>query len=338
MNTGEPERKLKVGFVGCGSHARMAIYPCLRMAPIELCAVCDMIPEKGQEVGGWFGAQRIYTDHIEMMEQETLDAIFVVAGPKVHPVVACDALDRGLHVWMEKPPALSSADAIEVVKRSEKAGKHVMVGFMKRFATGYVMAKEAMGDPAFGTPTMLHCRYTSAPYADEENHVRDFAIHHLDLARFFMGDVSRIYVEKSRIRDGVLAIAATVKFVNGAVGVLHLGSCEGWFSGGERVTIGGDETAVIVDNVVSFQRFPKPAPGREGDAHLKHGTFWEPNWYYPADRNSGLVHQGYAGEVRHFAESILAGAAPKPDMRDGYEALRLVEAIIESDGAVVELS
>jgi len=307
------------------------------MAPIELCAVCDLVPEKAQEVGRWFGAQRTYTDHREMMEREQLDAVFVVAGPRVHPVVACDALERGLHVWMEKPPAASSADAMDVVRASEKAGKHVMVGFMKRFATGYLKAKESSESAEFGTPTFIECRYTSGRYPDEATHILDFSIHALDLVRFFMGDVSRLYAEKFRLRDGSVAIAVTLKFANGAVGTLHLGSCEGWFNAGERVVIGGDGTAVVVDNVVNFMQLPRESPEKPHSSPLEHGSFWHPNWFYPADINTSLAHQGYVGEIRHFAESILAGTAPKPDISDGYEALRLVEALQQHGGALVEI-
>jgi len=337
MQVADSKRKLRAGFVGCGAHARQNIYPCLRAAPIELCAVCDLMPEKAQEVAGWFGAKRVYADHREMMEREELDAAFVVVGPKVHPMVARDALERGLHVWMEKPPAPSSAEAMEVVRASETAGKHVMVGFMKRFATGYVMAKKSIERPDFGCPTFLELRYTSGAYPDDDSHVLDFAIHHLDLARFFMGDVARLYAEKFRLREGSVAIAVTLKFATGAVGTMHLGSCEGWFSGGERVTIGGDGTAVIVDNLVNFTRFPAESREDGGKSFLKQGASWQPNWFYPADFNSSFAHQGYIGEIRHFAESVLMGTAPKPDIRDGYQALRLVEAVLGSDGTVVEL-
>ena len=84
MSAEEEEKKLRVGFVGCGNHARTAVYPCLRTAPIDLCAVSDLIPEKAREVAGWFGAVGLVDfrleEHAGLASSRDLPATFIASA------------------------------------------------------------------------------------------------------------------------------------------------------------------------------------------------------------------------------------------------------------------
>ena len=128
--------KVRVGFVGCGHHATHKIYPALRYAPIELVAVCDLDPQKAERNRRNFGAERAYTDYQDMMDKEKLDAVMAVVNAEVHCKVALDALQRGLHVWTDKPPAASVADLQGLAEARRKAGKRHEVGFQNPTSAG----------------------------------------------------------------------------------------------------------------------------------------------------------------------------------------------------------
>lgn len=325
--------RLRIAFVGCGTHAGIAIYPSLRYAPIELAAVCDLVEERARANADIFGAGAVYTDYRTMLDRESVDAVFVVGPPDLHREVALEALDRGLHVFMEKPPAEDLAGARAILERSRATGRHVMVGFMKRFALAYGKAKELMSDPGFGKPTHINAKYCHWQCRDLHWHLIYMSVHMLDLVRFFMGDMERVHAEKC-VAGGQHAFALAVKFKNGASGLVGLTAMEPRVQ--ERVTLSGEGQMVEVDNLVDLRVFGREQRGI-GLEFEPEDRFWRPDFAIPHLQQNSLFLQGYAGEVQHFAESILAGREPTSNIHDGYKAMQLVEILSSTDGETVPI-
>jgi predicted dehydrogenase len=322
---------LRVAFVGCGNHAGIAIYPSLRHAPIELVAVCDVVEQKAHAYARRFGAERAYGDYRQMLDREKVDAAFVVGPPDLHREVALEALDRGLHVFMEKPPAEDLAGARAVLDRSRATGRQVMVGFMKRFGLAYQKAKELMSRPEFGAPTHINARYCHWECRDLHWHLIYMSVHMLDLIRFFMGDLARVHVEKC-VANGQTAFALAVKFTNGASGLVSLTAMEPRVQ--ERVIVTGEGQMIEVDNLVNLRVFDRKQPG-VGLEFEPEDRVWRPDFAIPHLQQDSLFLQGYAGEVRHFADSLLAGRELEVSIHDGYKAMQMVEILERADGETV---
>lgn len=150
MNYDQKIRPLRVGFIGCGRHTTKMLYPRLRMARMQLAAVCDLDEAKAQRNARWFGAEHIYTEHRRMLEDPSLEAVLICTGTGTHTPLALDCLERGLPVFVEKPPALNLAQAEQLRARSEDLNLPVMVGTMKRHALVYRRMKEIIASPDFG--------------------------------------------------------------------------------------------------------------------------------------------------------------------------------------------
>lgn len=327
--------KVKLGFVGCGYHAIRNMYPSLQYSPIELVAVCARHEESAKKTAKLFGAKSFYTDYRRMFQSEELDAVCVVTPPQLHPEITIDALRNGLHVLVEKPIAYEKDmkrtldKAREIREVSRETEKFVMVAFMKRFGLAYKRAKEIISGKDFGLPTHITSKF--CPHRSTDRTPHDFLVitsgHHLDLVRFFMGDAERVYAEKN-IRGNQIAAAVSLRFKSGAVGQLHLSTQQPTESSlAERVEITGEESFVIVDNVVNL----KWAIGKEP------ARLWEPPHSWNADLDSSLFLAGFASEMQHFAESVLQNRPPKPDANDGYEALKLAKAISECEGSPIRM-
>jgi len=127
---------LRVAFIGCGRHSGLRPYPGLADAGLELVAVCDLDQEKAQARAAQYGARHVYADHETMCRQQQLDAVLVVTGPQGHYELTKSLLRLGHHVWTEKPCAVTSAEADELVELSERAGRHVQTGFNYRYGMG----------------------------------------------------------------------------------------------------------------------------------------------------------------------------------------------------------
>ena len=160
----EYKQHIRAAFIGCGKHAFQSILPSFQYAPIELVAICDLVPERAQFFARQFGALRWYTDYAEMLEQEELDAVFVVlnhdaAGRPQYAPVAVDVLRAGRHVWIEKPPASSLAEIEQMQAARDEAQRFVQVGFKKPFYPAIQHAKHLMDQPEFGAPTSAYVHY-----------------------------------------------------------------------------------------------------------------------------------------------------------------------------------
>jgi predicted dehydrogenase len=97
------ERRLKVGIVGVGSHAYRNLLPAMNYLPVALQAICDSNRPLAEKTAAQYGVKAHYEDAGEMYRNEVLDAVFLCVSPQLHPVLACQALDAGLHVWMDAP-------------------------------------------------------------------------------------------------------------------------------------------------------------------------------------------------------------------------------------------
>ena len=327
--------EVNLGFIGCGGFSGGNLYPVLQYAPVNLVAVCDAEEERAHEYAARYGFRSAYTNHLAMFEKEDLDAVMIVTGPKGHYPLSLDAMHAGLHVYVEKPPSTTAEDALEMVEVSRETCKYLQVGFMKRFATGNLMAKQAACTEAFGRPVMMDVKYVSSPYEvnDPRAFIRDYHVHPFDLVRFFLGDVQRLLCRRVDTGDGRTGDNISMVHTNGAVSYLNVNCFQGWGNVGDRVELTGENQYVVVENLLKATLFRNPQIPCDRVPEFLPETdalTWEPNWLFPVPQNSSPFHVGYAREVIHFAESILNGTFTGPDAVDGYKAMELVEATWES--------
>jgi predicted dehydrogenase len=320
--------RLRIGFIGCGRHSTRILYPSLRLTDLDLVATCSLVDEEAVRNARLFGAERWHVGHEALLEQASdLDACLVAVGPPAYRDVLSAVLETGLPVWAEKPAAGSAAEAAELVTLSERAGLPICVGFNKRFAPAYELARSAVAEPHFGKPSFFAGKFAMGGglYEDDYTFLVDNSVHMADLMRFFMGDVAAVTVERGEGSDGRVAYAVVVRFESGAVGTLHLSTMQSWRSHNEWVEITGQGSAAVVDNVVGFRTYVPEGPG----------TAWEPNFTVPSDANQTLMLTGYARELQHFVEVVRDGAPPRATIEDAQRALELIDDIYRAGGGLL---
>jgi myo-inositol 2-dehydrogenase/D-chiro-inositol 1-dehydrogenase len=328
----QKQKLLKVAFIGCGNHAKVNLYPCLQYVPIELVAICAKHMENAEKSAKLFGAQKAYDNYMEMFDKEKIDAVFIAVGPEKHFEMCSNALRKGLHVFVEKPATQNLEQAKELQNISEKSNRNIMVAFMKRFAPTYQKAREIINSRQFSPLTAINTKFCVGPYSSEERFLIDVGIHHLDLIRFFGGEIENINVQKQSFeKKGIFSFAISTKFANGAIGSIFLSSGQLWDNHNERVELSGNNGQfILVDNVVFFRHYRNKniQSSNNFQAH-ENNTFWEPNFTVPSESNQTLFLNGFASEINHFVESILRGVKPKPDISDFCYAMQLIESILK---------
>jgi predicted dehydrogenase len=314
---------LRVGFIGAGVFSTWAIYPALHLAPIDLRAVCDSDEAKARSVADRFGGRgRWYTDHRRMFAEEDLEAVIIWMRPGARQRLAIEALEGGYHVLVPKPPALSLDDCRELAAVAARTGRTMMVHFHRRFSQAVTQARDIMAQPSFGALTQLSASFCSGPYDairsagyDGPTHgfLCDFAIHHLDLARWLGGEVREASVYHGE-RDGGASFAVAVRFENGAVGDLQLNSQREWWRNYDRVELTGQGEHIVIDGLWHYRHYTAVA-----------NTFSE---NYSDERSTELGGDGAA--LTEFVASIREGRPPVTSIRDAVRTMCLYQAIYDA--------
>ena len=105
------EKKLRIAFIGTGGMGRGHVNAFSQDPRVEIVALCDLVPEKCRRIMSELNMNvPVYTDFREMIEKETLDAVDVVTSNDYHSIAAVYALEKGLHVFCEKPDAINAAE------------------------------------------------------------------------------------------------------------------------------------------------------------------------------------------------------------------------------------
>lgn len=159
---------LKVGLIGFGFMGRMHFDNYVRLASegaeVQLVAICDLRIEElkqGTANGNIATEQSVYDltpyrlyDNIEaMLENEELDIVDITLPTYLHAEFTCRMLERGLHVFCEKPVARSSEEGWRMVETAKKTGKTLMIGQCLRFWPAYEYLKACVEDGRYGQTT-----------------------------------------------------------------------------------------------------------------------------------------------------------------------------------------
>ena len=137
--------KIKIGYVGCGFMAQKVHIPNLMaMADCELVALAEVRQELGRKVQAGFGIPKLYRHHTELAKDREVEAVAVSAAFHVQGAIARDLLLAGKAVFMEKPMAISVAQAQEILAAEQGTGARLMVGYMKRYDAGNELFKETL--------------------------------------------------------------------------------------------------------------------------------------------------------------------------------------------------
>lgn len=203
---------MKYALIGCGRIAVNHIKAALNNH-LEICAVCDVKPEAMETLLEKYGIEkqegiRRYADYRELLaaERPTLASIATESG--IHAEIALACIDAGVNVIIEKPMAMSMANAEEIIHRSEAAGVKVSACHQNRFNIAVQETRKALEAGRFGALShgSVHVRwnrnrdyYDQAPWrgtwTQDGGCLMNQCIHGVDLLRWMMGDeVEEVYI------------------------------------------------------------------------------------------------------------------------------------------------
>jgi len=130
------KKLLRAGIIGCGGIANGKHMPCLqKTGRVDMVAFCDIVKERADKAAKEYGTKdaKVYTDYKKLLEDKTLDMVYVLTPNKSHSFITIDALESGKHVMCEKPMAKTAKEAKAMVDAAKKTGKLLTIGYQTRY-------------------------------------------------------------------------------------------------------------------------------------------------------------------------------------------------------------
>jgi scyllo-inositol 2-dehydrogenase (NAD+) len=311
--------RLNVGLIGLGRLGRVyARDLSSRIAQTRLTAVADTNSSLARQVATEFDIPQAYDDPARLIADPAVDAIVIVSPTHTHRELVNAALASRKPTFCEKPPALSLAEAIDMVAAEERTGTFLQMGFMRRFDPGYAAAKRQIDNGRIGRPMVFKATSRdpfppSLEYANPKSSggiFVDMGIHDFDLARWFMGEVDTVQAVGATLAFAELATVGDLTFANGCLGVVDL-TRTGVYGYDITTELLGTEGTIRVGYI---RETPILLMTRNTVAHDTVPYFME------------RFERAYTLQLENFAENVLRDRPAPITIQDGVEALRVAVA------------
>jgi len=313
---------LRIAYIGAGNFSTRYVFPQLAHHDVELVAICDLDEAKAEQAQRRFGFRETYRDFRDMLDGVNPDAVFCVGGPKVHHPVGIEVLNQGYPLYIQKPPAPTSAAVREMAEAAAAQGVVCHVGFNFRFAPAVQRAKSILQSEEFGQPLVGVFRYGLCSGATPAAYVIDQHCHLLDLARFLLGDVRALEVTRSGLPDARDYVAA-VSFQSGAIGTLNFTSGQIIDKEFAYFEITGQGTFLYSHGGATLVwRRPGQSPwwtDPQPDHVIERGMYGE---------HVGLESLGYFGDIANFVAAVKAEEEDLSPIASTVGTMELCEEVL----------
>lgn len=146
--------KLRIGIVGLGfiGTQKHLVGLSQHLDKCEIVGFCDLDPQRAEDAKSKYGSADSYvtTDYRDLLADESIDVVHVCTWNVSHCEITCAALEAGKHVLVEKPMAVTGADARKMVETAKRTGKKLSVGFQYRFRKESQFLRKAVDEGRLG--------------------------------------------------------------------------------------------------------------------------------------------------------------------------------------------
>ncbi|MDO8750423.1 MAG: bi-domain-containing oxidoreductase [Dehalococcoidia bacterium] len=323
---------LRVAVIGAGSFATGNHLPNLRsFGDCQLVAVANSTGVKARQIAQEFKADYCTTDYREILADPNVDAVVIATRHNLHHQITIEAAAKGKHVFVEKPMALTEAEAQGVCQAVTEAGVLLSVGFNRRFAPLVVKLKGLLDEHPF--PKTITYR-VNAGWLPPDHWLLDPAVgggriigegcHFFDLLYFLVGaEPVRITATQMRPlagdRKDDANMSINLQFADGSLGhILYTVVGQADLSK-ERIEVFTGGRAFVLDDFTSLSAYGiKGLPA---------------SWSDPGDK-------GVSTLLRHFCDAALGKGELQVTAKDGLRATVCAVRALESarTGATIGLA
>jgi predicted dehydrogenase len=260
-------KKLKWGIAGCGRFAEQSIIPTIKMLRKSLVvSLYSGDLNRAKSLADKFGTEKQFNNYDEFLKSG-IDVVYIASTNANHYQQVIKAAKAGKHILCEKPLAMNSSEAEEMVKVCSENHVQLAVNYVYRFHPLVIKSKEIISGQMLGKivninlsfnidiPPGSNFRFNKSQSGGGA--LRDLGTHMIDLLRFLGGEIKSIYgvldniIYKSEVEDFTNAI---VKFENGGYGYFNASfNSKKAFN---RIEVLGHKGALSIDNLIGGRIIP----------------------------------------------------------------------------------
>jgi predicted dehydrogenase len=320
--------KIRVAVAGAGYWGINHVRAFARRKDCELVAVCDPDERALGRAAEFAPRARRHATLEPALEAADVDAVVLATPAPAHAAQAQAALAAGKHVFVEKPMALSAADAAATVAAAERAGKTLMVGHLMLYHAGYERLRELVRAGEIGDVYYVYAlRVNLGRIRYDENALWSFAPHDLSMILDLLE--TRPATVAARGQAYLQPDIEDVVFLNLSFPDRKMAQVQlSWLDPRKerRLTVVGSRKMVEFDDghpseklriydkgydrPPEFTRWGEYLTVRQGDIHIPQLKMTEP----------------LEAECAHFLQCVRTGGRPRTDAAHGLEVVRVLEA------------
>lgn len=329
--------RLSVAVIGCGGIATERHLPILASLPtVRLAAVADIDPAKAGAAAHRFNVPCSFASWRDLLALPDLDVVAVCVPAAAHAEVGTGVLESKRHLFLEKPIALTLADASALIRAATANRVCSTLGLNLRWHRLARQAAAAIFAGALGQVLLIRSTLSHNVQVKSGGDWRgqvalgggvllDLAVHHLDVWRFLSGaEIDEIHAIQPEDRDGSSA-AIAARLSNGAVATLALSQS---VRAVNQIEVLGSDAHLMLD----CHRFDgleiAPAETFSGSIGYRVGrlaaSLSAAVTGFPVIRRGGDWADSYRNHWLHFLDCIRSGSPATPSLADGEVALQAV--------------
>jgi len=330
--------KIRFAVLGLGHIAQIAVLPAFKHAN-EKCELTGFIsddPEKIEKLSKEYKVENswTYAEFDKALKSKTFDALYVALPNDMHKEFVIRAANAGIHVLCEKPMAITSGDCQEMIDAAAKNKVKLMIAYRLHFEECNMQAVDIIHKGIIGQPKFFNSTFTlqvrEGNIRTQSEHgggpLNDIGIYCINAARYLFREephavlASTVKSSDPRFAEIEETLCATMFFSNAKIAsfVCSFGAFQV-----QRFEVVGTDGVIAMDPAYEYSEGLKYTL-KTKDKETEHSV---------------PKRDQFAPELLHFAQCILENKDPRPSGEEGFNDLKVIEAIRESckTGQIVKI-
>lgn len=324
---------MKIGVVGCGYWGPNLVRNLVASEGCEIVACCDLDQRRLDGLKRRYPVVELWNDADALLNDEALDGVMIATPLSHHYPLAKRALEKGKHVFVEKPLTADADEAAELVEIARARGRTLMVGHTFLYSPpvrriGEIIRSGELGEIYYISST----RVNLGLHQKDISVVWDLAPHDFSMIFYWLGETpcKVTATGKDFVQPGIPDVAfVSMEFPSGAISNVNVS----WLSPSKlrQTTIVGSRKMLVYDDTANVERvkiFDKGVDFKDPESFGEYQLS-----YRTGDIVSPKIEtaEPLATEVEEFIHAIRTGDTP---FTDGVNGLRVVEVLAAASRAM----
>ncbi len=313
----------KIGVIGAGYWGKNLVRNFYQLGALS--AVCDTREEALEKLKKDYADVRLAQCKDDLLDDGDIDGVVIASPAALHYGLAKEALEKGKHVFVEKPLALNIQEGEELVRLSGKKKKTLMVGHILQYHNAVIKLKELVDGGELGKLRYIYSnRLNIGKIRTEENILWSFAPHDISVILMLLGESpeSLFTTGGTYLQHNVADVTMTnMSFSDGVRAHIFVSWLHPFKE--QKLVVVGDRKMAVFDDMTEEKLFLYP-----------HKVEWKNS--VPVASKAGKeavpfdMVEPLRAECRHFIDCMEKGGTPRTDGKEGLRVLGVLQASQES--------